>query len=340
MEGKGSQIRLTAGEIAQLWIQYLNDSASICVLSYFLEKAEDEEIKPIIKFALDLSQSHIQKITAILQEEKNVVPYGFSLKEDVDLTASRLYSDSFALNFINQMAKIGLTSYAGSLAASVRNDIRTYYSECLTETMQLFKNSTDLLLSKGLLVRPPSLPNLEKVEFVKKQWFMLDVVGEKRPLTAAEVANLFGNLQRNALGVAVLTGFSQVAQNKDVKQFFLKGLEIGNKHIKLFRSKLEESKLPAPMGWDSEITNSTTHTFSDKLMMFLTSGLISLSVGYYGTAVSQSPRGDITVMYNRLSLEVQMYSEDGANILIKNGWLEQPPMASDRDKLIRKKNQL
>ncbi|MEH7383810.1 DUF3231 family protein [Bacillus sp. JJ1521] len=340
MEEKGSQIRLTAGEIAQLWIQYLNDSASICVLSYFLEKAEDEEIKPIIKFAVDLSQSHLQKITAILQGEKNVVPYGFSLKEDVDLNAPRLYSDSFVLNFINQMAKIGLTSYAGSVAASVRDDIRTYYSECLTETMQLYKNSTDLLLSKGLLVRPPSLPNLEKVEFVKKQWFILDVVGEKRPLTAAEVANLFGNLQRNALGVAVLTGFSQVAQNKDVKQFFLKGLEIGNKHIKLFRSKLEESKLPAPMGWDSEITNSTTHTFSDKLMMFLTSGLISLSVGYYGTAVSQSPRGDITVMYNRLSLEVQMYSEDGANIMIKNGWLEQPPMASDRDKLIRKKNQL
>jgi len=337
MEGKGSQIRLTAGEIAQLWIQYLNDSASVCVLSHFLEKAEDDEIRPIIKFSLELSQAHIQKITAILTEEKNAVPYGFSIKEDVDLTAPRLYSDSFVLNFINQMSKVGLTSYAGSLAASVRDDIKTYYMDCLSETMQLYKRSTDLLLSKGLMVRPPSLPNLEKVEFVKKQWFMLDVVGEKRPLTAAEVANLFSNLQRNALGVATLTGFSQVAENKDVKQFFLKGLEIGNKHIKLFRSKLEESKLPAPMGWDSEITNSTAHTFSDKLMMFLTSGLITLSVGYYGTAISQSPRGDLSTMYNRLSLEVQLYAEDGANIMIKNGWLEQPPMASDRDELIRRK---
>jgi hypothetical protein len=340
MEGKGSQIRLTAGEIAQLWIQYLNDSASICVLSYFLEKAEDDEIKPIIKFSLELSQSHIQKITAILTEEKNVVPCGFSLKEDVDVTAPRLFSDSFVLNFINQMSKVGLTSYAGSVAASVREDIKDYYMECLSETMQLYKKSTDLLLSKGLYVRPPSLPNLEKVEFVKKQWFMLDVVGEKRPLTAAEVANLFSNLQRNALGVATLTGFSQVAENKDVKQFFLKGLEIGNKHVKLFRGKLEESKLPAPMGWDSEITNSTAHTFSDKLMMFFTSGLITLSVGYYGTAISQSPRADISTMYNRLSLEVQLYAEDGANIMIKNGWLEQPPMASDRDELIRRKKQL
>ncbi|MBS4214802.1 MULTISPECIES: DUF3231 family protein [Neobacillus] len=339
MEEKGNQIRLTAGEIAQLWIQYLNDSSSICVLSFFLEKAEDEEIKPLIKYALDLSQSHIQKITAILTEEKNVVPYGFSINEDVDLSAPRLYSDSFVLNFITQMSKIGLTSYAGSVAASVREDIRNYYMDCLDETMQLYKNSTELLLSKGLFIRSPSLPNLEKVEFVKKQWFMLDVFGEKRPLTAAEVDNLFANLQRNALGIATLIGFSQVAQNKDVKQFFLKGLEIGNKHIKLFRSKLEESKLPAPMGWDSEITNSTAYTFSDKLMMFYTSGLVTLSVGYYGTAVSQSPRGDISAMYNRLSLEVQLFAEDGANIMIKNGWLEQPPMASDRDELIRKKNQ-
>lgn len=217
-KGKGNQIRLTSGEIAQLWIQYLNDSASICVLSYFLEKAEDEEIKPLIKFALELSQSHIQKITAILTEEKNVVPYGFSIKEDVDLTAPRLYSDSFVLNFLNQMAKVGLISYAGGVSASVRDDIKTYYIECLTETMNLYKKSTDLLLSKGLFIRSPSVPNLEKIEFVKKQWFILDVFGEKRPLIAAEIDHLFANLQRNALGVATLTGFSQVAQNKDVKQ--------------------------------------------------------------------------------------------------------------------------
>ena len=70
MEEKEKQVRLTAGEIAQLWAQYLNDSSSICVLTYFLEKAEDDEIKPIIEFALQLSMSHVQKIVAILTEEK------------------------------------------------------------------------------------------------------------------------------------------------------------------------------------------------------------------------------------------------------------------------------
>ncbi|UHA62712.1 DUF3231 family protein [Metabacillus litoralis] len=69
--------------------------------------------------------------------------------------------------------------------------------------------------------------------------------------------------------------------------------------------------------------------------MYFTSGLIAMSVGYYGTGASQSPRGDIPSMYNRLSLEIQLYAEDGANIMIINGWLEQPPMAADRDELIR-----
>lgn len=338
MEYKGKQIRLTAGEVAQLWAQYMNDSSSICMLTYFLEKAEDSDIIPIIEFALQLSKTHIQKITAILTEEKNVVPHGFSIKEDVDLTGPRLYSDSYVLNFINQMAKIGLTLYAASVATSVRHDITAYYMDCVTETMQLNQKSKDLLLSKGLFIRSPNLPNLEQVEYVKKQGFMLDVFGEKRPLIAAEVDNLFANLQRNAIGVATLTGFSQVAQNKEVKQFFIKGLEIGNKHIKLFGGKLEESKLPVPMSWDSEITNSTTYTFSDRIMMFYTSALIGLSVGFYGTGIALSPRGDIVAMYNRLSLEVQLYSEDGANIMIKNGWLEQPPMASDRDELVRGEN--
>ncbi|WP_396266368.1 DUF3231 family protein [Halobacillus amylolyticus] len=43
-------------------------------------------------------------------------------------------------------------------------------------------------------------------------------------------------------------------------------------------------------------------------------------------------------MYNRLSIEIQKLSEDGANIMIKNRWLEQPPMAPDRIELAQKNN--
>jgi hypothetical protein len=335
MEEQGKQIRLTAGEIAQLWTQYMNDTSSICMLTYFLEKAEDVEIKPIIEYALELSQAHIQKITVILTEEKNNIPHGFKLEEDVDLTAPRLFSDSFALNFIHQMAKIGLTGYSASLSSSTRSDITSYYEECLTETMQLYKRSKDLLLSKGLYVRAPYFPKLEQADFVKKQSFLWDIFGEKRPLTAIEVGNLYANIQRNALGIAILVGFSQVAKSKEITKFLLRGSDIGKKNIKILGEKLAESNLPISFTWDADITKSTTHTFSEKLMMFYTSALIGLGIGYYGTAIAESPRVDLGAMYNRLTLETQKYAEDGANIMIKNGWLEQPPMAPDRKELAK-----
>ncbi|MEJ9212340.1 DUF3231 family protein, partial [Bacillus smithii] len=133
--------------------------------------------------------------------------------------------------------------------------------------------------------------------------------------------------------------FSQVDKSKVATQFFQRGVEISKKHIQLFREKLEESDLSVPITWDSEITESTAHTFSEKLMMFYTTSLISLSVVYYGFSVAFSPRIDIGILYNRVILEIQKYAEDGANIMIKNRWMEQPPMAPDRKELAKKNAQ-
>jgi hypothetical protein len=329
-------ISLTSSEVLQLWAQYMNDSGSTCILTYFLKNAEDAEIKEIIEVALDISNRHLEKLTSIFSEEKFAIPHGFKIEEDVDLTAPRLYSDNYVLNFLHQMSMVGLTSYSASLSASTRTDITDYYMECLSETMQLYKIAKDLLLSKGLYIRSPYLPNLKKVEFVNKQGFIWDIFGEKRPLVASEIANIFTNIQRNALGVATLVGFSQVAQEQEVKQFLIRGIEIAKKHIKLFGKKFEDSYLPVPTTWATEVTDSTAYTFSDKLMMFFTTALIGLSIGYYGTGIAQSPRVDIGVMYDRLMLEIQLYSEDGFNIMIKNKWAEQPPIALDRDELVNK----
>lgn len=332
---QGKQIRLTSGELTHLVIQYMQDSGNVCTLSYFLEKVEDEEIKPIIEHALKLSQDHLQKISAILTEEKHAVPHGFKVEEDVDLTAPRLYSDSFKLFYVYQMAVIGLVSYASSLSNSVRSDITTYFQERLSETIELHEMSKDVLLSKGLFIRAPYLSNLNEVDVIKKQGFIWDILGEKRTLIGAEVTNLFSNIQRNTVGMAVLTGFSQVAQSKEVTKFIQRCIDVGKKHISLLGEKLIENNLPVPMSWDHEVTSSTAYTFSDKLMMNYTTSLIALSIGYYGTAISQSPRMDLGVMYNRLSAEIQKLIEDGANIMIKNNWLEQPPMAPNRNDLAK-----
>jgi hypothetical protein len=40
-------------------------------------------------------------------------------------------------------------------------------------------------------------------------------------------------------------------------------------------------------------------------------------------------------MYTRLIGELLNFSDDGANIMINHGWMEQPPEAADRKKLAK-----
>lgn len=102
----------------------------------------------------------------------------------------------------------------------------------------------------------------------------------------------------------------------------------------MFGSLLNEESLPVPMTWDSEVTDNTSFVFSDRLIMFETTSLTASSIGYYGLALGGSMRRDISTHYTRLLAEIMKYAEDGANIMIDNGWLEEPPMAPNRDELV------
>jgi hypothetical protein len=42
---------------------------------------------------------------------------------------------------------------------------------------------------------------------------------------------------------------------------------------------------------------------------------------------------DLVLHYTRLTVEIALYSEVGANLMINNGWLEEPPLVVDHDEL-------
>jgi len=60
-------------------------------------------------------------------------------------------------------------------------------------------------------------------------------------------------------------------------------------------------------------------------------------IGYYGKSLATSPRRDLSANYVRLTAEIGHYADDGVDIMIQNGWLEQPPQAVDRDQLSKGK---
>lgn len=329
-------IDLTSAEISCLWSSYLADSMSVCIFKYLIQHIKDNEIKKVAQHSLDLSQQHVEIIKGIFEEEEIVVPEGFTDK-DVNLKARQLFSDSLCLHYLKSMSKGGLAVYAAVLPTIYREDIRAFYSKCFTSAIELENEVTDVLLEKGLAVRPPQIPKPKKVEFVHKQSFLLEAVGKHRTLTGQEVTNLYANIQTNSIGIALSMAFAQVATTKKIQEYMIRGKEISKKHIEVFSTYLKYNDLPVPTSHDHEITDETESPFSEKLMMFHFSVIAHAGIGNYGVSISESQRSDLVADYSRLLLESIAYSEDGANIMIDKGWLEQPPMAADRKKLMKDK---
>lgn len=329
-------VRLTAPELSSLWTQYMFETMSVCFFKYALAHIEDKDIYEIYQKALDLSESHVQQITIFLDGEKYPIPKGFT-EEDVQRDAPRLFQDPFYFNYLYIMILQGLTGYALSVGTSIRADLRTYYITCNTETMKLFDTTLDALLSKGLFTRPPVISPPEQVDFVKHQSFLSGWFGERRPLTAMEIGDITYNMNKMNLHVALKVGFGQVAASDKVRKYITRGMELSNKHISIFQQIFNEEKLNSPVSWQSLVTDSTVAPFSDKLMMYQIQLSTQIAIAFYGAALSVTSRRDIAMQYGVLTAELTAYGEDGVNLMIDNGWMEEPPRATDRRALSKGK---
>jgi hypothetical protein len=329
-----SKIQLTSAELSLLWTQYINDSASICMITHFLEKAEDEEVRPIIEFALSGSKKNISFLTDFFKKEKFPVPVGFT-EQDVYRDAPRLYSDTFVLMYLRNMSVLGMAAVGGALGFSTRPDVVDFFKNVNQTAIGLQDLTRSLMLKQGTYIKSPYVTLPDKVDFVQKQKFLAGFLENVRPLTVHEITMLFNNIQTNAIGKTLIIGFGQTAQKKEVKQFMMRGKQIAQKHIDLFSDKLKKEDLPAPMIWDAALSDSTIPVFSDKLMMFHIASMNAAGIGNYGTSMAGSPRRDLGILYASLIPEVALYAEDGANIMIKNAWMEEPPQTDDRNQLIK-----
>ncbi|MDR7003016.1 DUF3231 family protein [Neobacillus niacini] len=332
-----NSIRLTAPEISSLWTQYIFDTMSICFFRYALEHIEDYDIKLLYQSALKLSKMHVQKITKFMQGENYPIPHGFTEKEDVNINAPRLFQDPFYLHYLYVMTLQGMTGYSLSVSNSIRSDLRKYYITCMSETMKLFDLTMDTMLTKGLYTRPPIITPPDSIDFVKDQSFLTGWLGKRRPLNVMEIGDITFNMIKMHLHAGLKVGFGQVAQSKELRDHIKRGLGIANKHIEIFESVFDEEYLSSPISLQAMITNSITPPFSDKYMLYQIQLSTQLSISYYGSALSVNARRDLGAHYIRLTLELLQFAEDGGKLMIKNGWLEQPPTASDRNSLANDK---
>jgi hypothetical protein len=324
--------QLTSAEQGKLWAAYMGNSMGACVLQHMLEHVEDPEIKQVVEHARNLAVRFQSVIKDIYAQEKYPIPQGFT-ERDVHDGADRLFLDEFCLHYLRYTSKAGMSIYGIAVSLMSRTDIRAFFMDCVKSTMELIDMVDIVLEKKGFAKPPPLIPYPGSIDMVEKQSYLNGFFGKVRPLQSLEIAHLYESIENNAVSRAVLVGFSQTAQSEQVRSYMRRGQEIAAKHYEIFSAQLAEEHLSTFPILDPLVTASTCPPFSDKLMTAHKLDMFTMRIRSYGNALAFAARHDLAHKYGRLLVEAGNYAEDGANILIDNGWMEQPPQTVDRDAL-------
>jgi hypothetical protein len=326
--------KLTASEIGNLWNNYIEGTVVKCILTSFLTNVEDQDIRALMEENLTLVKQRESIISDIYRKEGLTLPLGFSENSDLELMAPRLYSDYFYLQFIKCIQKFEMPLGSLDFVTSTRSDVLDYYELRSSSSIMLYKKIVNLLLAKGIYVGPPSVTIQNGIDMVEKQSFLTGFLGEKRPLLAQEISGIYYLLLPNLIAKYMLMGFRQTARATKVHEFMDRGINLIEKIIDTMAPILEAEDIPIPTVSDFMVTASTEPTFSDRLMMYnitLLNGCAMLNAVYM---INNSLRHDITAKFMTVLPAASNYAEDGINILIENGWLEEPPRTVDRRKLV------
>lgn len=317
---------LTPAELSNLWNSYLANTMAVFITRYTIAICQDQEVKNILVFAEKLAFDESQQAEQFIKDAGYPLPQAFTDK-DVSIKAPRLYSDNLLLMIKYALTQDAAIFYSLSLGNSIDLDVRRYYETCVADTAKLFNMIMDLMVKKGLHHPVFHLPRPGNTEKVAKNSYLAGWFREQRPLNAQEINNLTLNFKGLEIQKEVARSFIQTTPIKELKEHFQRCVDIINKHLDLLQGILSENDLPRLPTWENEITDSTAPPFSERVMLFNISLLISSAVSKYGISISTAMRKDLGVDYLRLMTELLKYGEDTMNLMIEYQYLDQMPMA-------------
>ncbi|MFD2924150.1 DUF3231 family protein [Halobacillus naozhouensis] len=332
------RIPVTSSELGTLWIVYQKKTMMVQVTDYFLKNSQEPKAAEILQTFNDEEKKLVQELKGIFKAEGATVPIGFT-ENDVNYNAPPLYDDIFQIIYLRMMMKIATGIHALHLSMSYRKDIMDLYRRFSAFAEDLCEQTTQYLLSKGALPKSPSvnMPNHAEIAEGKdyRQGFKLK--GPKRTLNTVEVAYLYQAIEANVTGMKLMTGFSQVAEKKDTRNYFFKGKELSKSINSKFSEILLESDIIVPATSAGLVTESTISPFSDKLMMYNTSILNSFGLGSNALGTSFSLRKDLPLKMVTTAKDIFEFANEGGDLMAKHGWLEEPPQMEDRTRLSKGK---
>jgi len=322
---------LCSSEIGILWMTYQQKIMLLKMLDYLINKADDEEAKNIMVGLSKEVTPYVDKIKSIFQEEDIPVPVAFT-SEDVNQDVPKLFDNGFDIMFLRLLKEISMGIHTLNLTMAYRNDITAFFREVTIITQDYYDKCTQYLLMKGLITRSPYVSVKKSVDFVKNNDYLrgLNPLSGKRPLNTVEISHLYHAIESNITGMNLIIGFAQCAKEKEVRKYFLEGGELAKGIVKELSELFLQSGLQIPTTAGGNVTTSKLSPFSDKIMMYCVSLFCSFSLGGNSLGTAFSLRNDLTAKLAILMKDIFDYAHDGAKIMIKYGWLEEPPQLESK----------
>ncbi|MEH7418737.1 DUF3231 family protein [Neobacillus drentensis] len=333
---ENDNLKLTSSEIGTLWGEYVNGTMSEIVNRYMLSILEDESIKKVFEIAIETWEKQKNQLVSFIEKEGFPVPIGFT-ESDLNKGAKRLFSDTFCLNYLHIMTIHGLLGHTTALSVSVRKDLRQFYNSCDNDAKSMYDLTIELLLKKGKFQRDPYFYPNESPEFISTKDFTDGFFGKGRLLSASEIISISLNIKKSIMAKTLSIGFSQIAESEEIRKFFEELEKKADENIHALSKIMHKDNLPVPMSWESEVTTSKDSPFSDKLMLYHMGFLAQTAQIYYGTGLAGAMRTDLAVVYEKTILKTLAMTKKWFDIMVKNKWLEQPPLAPNRKELAQDK---
>jgi hypothetical protein len=331
-----AKIQLSSSELGTLWMTYISISARIIMYDFFALKTIDKKAQNIINSHITEEQNILNKIVTIFNNEEAVIPIGFDEHDEMKESPT-LYDDFFHIMCLRQTMKLNLGHSAVYSSMSYLKEVNDVFKLNYDMSNEYYMTTTNYLLERGVLARPPGVTMPKQVEFIEDKNYMsgLNPLSDKRALNTIEVGYINEAIEDNIWVMQLLTGFAQVAKESEVKRYFISGKELAKKNISELSAVLLQSDIQPPSTWVGKVTDSVNPPFSDKLMMYINSLISTTALGFTALGTSFSMRNDLPIKLGLISKDTFSYAKKGAKIMIKHGWMEEPPQMEDRNQLTK-----
>jgi len=331
-----AKIQLTSTELGTLWMSFISLSARLQIYDLFKDKTIDKDAKNILISCIEEGQNVKKEYENIFNNEKAIIPIGFN-EQDIMREVPPLFDDIFNIMFLRKMLKLNLGYYGVFSAMTYMKEVNDVFEHDNVISNKYYMMTTNYLLGKGVLARPPYVTMPKQVEFIEDKNYMsgLNVFSEKRSLNTVEVGYIYETIESNIFTMQLLTGFAQGATDSEVKKYFIEGMDLSKNIISNLSDVLLQSDIQPPSTWAGKVTDATQSPFSDKLMLYINSLIFSTSLGFTALGTSFSMRNDLPLKLGFISKDIFEYAKKGAKIMIQHKWMEEPPQMEDRNQLTK-----